>query len=298
MNVDENLLSREELDAILGNHEVGKDTERRRGDGWRRQPMARCLIAFAAAQSRIVSTLHQRPIDFTLLRMGSQPVADQLAAMTPEDRAFAVDFGKQLGRGCLGFSRSLAFGWLSMGLGAPSALPVIVPERSYTPIETRYLQRVANELLQELARALAPGFPIEPTLGEVLEPDYLAASIAPRLMAASFEVSGLGPPGRLRICLPLAWAEESTEAPQQRRVAWGGVTPAHLMDMSVELSAEIASAELSLERLARLRPGDLIPVQPGPDGTLLVRVQGKPRFRAVRGSAGGTAAIQITGRMP
>ena len=71
----EAILSKDELSAIL--------TEQRFEDldrppiaaAHRTNPFSRALNAFAEEQSRLASTIHQRPIRFSLLRVESMPVA-------------------------------------------------------------------------------------------------------------------------------------------------------------------------------------------------------------------------------
>ena len=65
------------------------------------------------------------------------------------------------------------------------------------------------------------------------------------------------------------------------------------MEVPLEIRAEAGSVELPLQEVSRLKPGDVIPFESFANGRILVRVAGHPKFKAVLGSAGARAAIQI-----
>jgi flagellar motor switch protein FliM len=287
------ILTREELAAILGDSKLKAERDRLAVAATKRpRPFARALTAWADEQSRLVATVHQRPIHFELVRATTMPVAEFAAGLVLEDRAFALRLAGMRGAGAIAIGRSLLFGWLTMAFGAPPALDVPVPLRGYTRIETRFLRRLVEELVGQLGRSLADVLPGRCEVGELLEPELLPEFLAPRLYSAAFEVAGIGELGRLRIAFPESWIDEIERGAQLHNDE-DTIGTEQLLNVPVELRAEVGRAELSIRQIGALEVGDEIPIDGYPDGTVLVRVAGKPRFKAVRGSAGTRAAIQI-----
>jgi flagellar motor switch protein FliM len=46
-----------------------------------------------------------------------------------------------------------------------------------------------------------------------------------------------------------------------------------------------------------LQAGSVVPIDAASDGSLLVRVAGRPKFRAIRGALGQRLAVQLTERI-
>jgi len=293
MSQVEPILSREELAALLADPRLASERERagvapRR----RRSPLARALAIFAEDQSRLAATVHQRPIRFELLRHGSMPVGEFAAGLIDEDRAFALKLAGMPGTGALVIGRSLLFGWLAMAFGAPPSLDVPIPRRAYSRIEARFLRRLAGELIRQLARSDSDALPGACEVGELVEPDLLTDLAAPRLFVASFEVMGLGEPGRLRFGFPETWIQGADHAAPSPEVA-GPARSEHFMQMPVEVRAEIGCSRMPVGRLSGLKPGDVFPIDGFAGGEIRVRVAGVQKFTAVRGSVGKMAAIRI-----
>jgi flagellar motor switch protein FliM len=284
-------LTREELAAFLADPACA-DRPARRIPGTRRlRPVERALAEFAEEQSRLAATVHQRPIRFELLGCDSMPVGDFAAALADADRAFTLRIDGVRDVGAIVMGRTLLFGWLTMAFGSPANLSVPVPRRAYTRIELRVLRRLVGELVEQMNRSLAVMLPARCDVGEVLEPERLPERVSPRLLTAAFDVEGLGEPGRLRIGFPQSWIQDDEQTTPVRSEA--RVDVGRLMEMPLEVRAEVGHAELPLRRLTALKPGDVIPIEGFAGGRILVRIADAPRFKAVRGSAGAQAAIRI-----
>lgn len=295
MSSPEPILSREELEAILGEPDLASSPFRADAPRPRPRPFARALKNYGVDQGRLSSTTHQRPIDFELLQVTSIPVAEFAASLADEDRAFVLRFADGTGAGTIAIGRSLLFGWLSMAFGAPESLDVPVPGRSYSRIEARFLRRLAEEFVPNLVQSLGDLAPGHCRLAEMVEPEFLPEVTSPRLLAGAFEVTGLGEPGRLRIGFPDDWID-TAERGSKSAVERAQIEPGHLMEMPVLVQAEVGSAQLSLGTIASLQPGAVIPIDGHGEGSILVRIEGAPKFRAARGSAGLQAAVKVVSR--
>ena len=61
-----------------------------------------------------------------------------------------------------------------------------------------------------------------------------------------------------------------------------------------DMAVDLGTAELPLSRLLELAVGDLIPLDVGRDGPVVVRVAREPRLGGAPGVQGGNNAVRIT----
>ncbi len=114
---------------------------------------------------------------------------------------------------------------------------------------------------------------------------------------ASLDVLGLSPVGRLRIAFPAsAFRVASGDPVPASRPSSRALEPA-VTQLEVGVKAEIGSTRITLAALGALQPGDELPLTPSAPGGLLVRVEGRPKFRASQGSVAGRLAVQVTERL-
>jgi flagellar motor switch protein FliM len=216
--------------------------------------------------------------------------------MLATDTPVALRFEPAGATGAMLIGRTLLYGWLTLCFGGEiDASPLFVPDRRCTRIELVQLRRAALEFAQGLAAALRPIAELRIEVSAVMEPELIATEIAPRLWVASYEASGFGELARLRIALPDAlWARTRESRPSAgARTAIGDL----LHEMPVRVRAEIGSAEIALRGLRSLRAGDVVFLEPAAADAVLVRVEGEPKFRAVRGQVGSRLAVRITERL-
>jgi len=93
---------------------------------------------------------------------------------------------------------------------------------------------------------------------------------------------------KLRVVLAGVACDASAPAP-----ALPAKLPAHLEHVEVELSAELAGCELSLDELLALEPGDVIPVSARPGDPIPLRVEGMALARARLGRHAGRLAVRV-----
>jgi flagellar motor switch/type III secretory pathway protein FliN len=117
------------------------------------------------------------------------------------------------------------------------------------------------------------------------------------LLLATLDVRGLGDICRLRLGLPASAFGERREAPLAAATGDPPAVERAVHEMPIELRVELGSVALSLSQLAELEAGSVVPIDAAPDGTLLVRVEGQPKFRAIRGALGQRLAVQLTERI-
>jgi flagellar motor switch protein FliM len=296
------ILTREELDAVLAAVAGGGDDARVHRDAGATDsprfawgPLARALREFGESTGRSLSTLFQRPLSFPLIDLRLLPADDFAAAMLSTDAPALVRFQPQGSTGAVMVGRTLLYGWLTLRFGGSlEATPLHVPTRRLSHIERKQVLRAVSELTERLAPSLSSLVATQLEIGALVEPELLAPKVAPRLWVASFDARGFGEVGRLRVALPdalLASARE--ERPARARGALGE----HLAEAPLRLTAEVGGAQIPLRRLGELRVGDVFPLTPAAADGVLVRVEGQPKFRGMRGQLGAQLAVRITERV-
>ena len=313
MTVDLELLTREELDAILS--EVGRglvpgsgdaklaepfrrDRSRDRAEPAERAPELRRAVArFAESWGKQLANRYQRRIGCSLIAWEERDLASFGQSLLPTDclALFELEPGGQPGFAM--FARPLAFALLTLSFGGRRASGAAVPERSYTRIERRFLRHLATQLVAELEGVCGPVVALDPQLKDLVGPEELPGRAASKLILASLHVSGQDVEGRVRIGLPQSWALAPASREAEPGPSGGRALEGTVVDLPVRVCAEVGWAELGLRRLASLRPGDVLELRrSAPDG-FLVRVAGRPKFRAVSGSVGGRLAVQVVDRI-
>jgi flagellar motor switch protein FliM len=141
------------------------------------------------------------------------------------------------------------------------------------------------------------GSETNPVLATVAAPDDLLVVIELRVALDDADGGGLAiavPDAALdpiRGRLEAAVASEGAAVP-----AWGEQWHAALNDVELEVVAELGTHTMPLAEVLRLKVGDVIALQSGRGGAALVRVEGRPYFRAEPGLTGTSRAVRVTAR--
>ncbi len=313
MSTEAELLSREELDAILSSADAFASEEpsrlaapfrsaRERGRSGPRFPeLHRALDWMASRYGRELGSRHQRRIQCELSGWDEMGAEEATQFLIESDRAVLFETRPTSAAGFLLFSRPVLFALLALSFGGRRIDRETVPVRAYTRVELRFLRWLAAGLVPMLEAELRPLRGVGIELGPVGAQGEILDRCTGPLLVATLELSGLVPIGRMRIALPLAGLEAPPAAQRPAASsAQAGAGPvgidALLQEVALDLRVELGSAEISLRRLGELQPGDLIPLQPSDPEGYLVRIEGQPKFTATPGSVGSRMAVQIQER--
>jgi flagellar motor switch protein FliM len=308
------ILSREELDALLSALAEGRSEQERRDKAAGGLPfgarvasrprpvrlpgLQRAVERFAEEEGRILSSAHQKKIEFRVIGWDEVSLEEFGDTLLGNDRVVVFELGPPPSIGFMVVGRPLFYSLLGYSFGArPGASRPLVSPTPYTQIEMRFMRRVAAEMLQQLERSWNDLTPVGARVLSIDEPKRLQEDRHDMVMMASLDVSGLGEICRLRLALPLApfaSLEGKQKAVEPGRQA---LFEKSVLEMPVSLHVEAGQSELSLSQLAHLQPGDFIPLVPLENGELLITVEGEAKFRAVRGIVGGRIAVQVTRRL-
>lgn len=179
--------------------------------------------------------------------------------------------------------------------------------RELTDVEQTLLETVVWEVLSSLKEAWTNVAALQPRLGDIAStPQFLQVALSTdTVLTISFEIRILDSAGTMRLCIPetvfepimdqvtaQAWFASSRKAQSPEQI---NQLRKHLDRVRVPLVAQLGSADISIEELINLRPGDVIPLERRSKEELEVTVAGRPKFYGRPGMTGRHMALKITG---
>jgi flagellar motor switch protein FliM len=163
------------------------------------------------------------------------------------------------------------------------------------PATQRFLALVLRTLAPDFTAAWTPVSPLELELVKQETNPRLLPLGAPQesLTVVRFTAEFASVSGRLDWVLPdgliepvrEALASDTGKSPAAKQESWAPALSTALQDAEFELRAVLAQAKISLGELVRLTPGDIIPIEPPQDVSLLVGdvALGRGRFGVSQG---------------
>lgn len=214
------------------------------------------------------------------------------------------------GQGILTVPAPLVAALLQVSCGGAARGMAALPTREFSPVEVRLIERLASRILDELAVAWEPIATVGCSLVQVETMPLFAAVAAPEELVVhadlSVVVSGLAPstltlvipnaaldPIRARLRTVRAAEDGTTLSPDAR---WMAAMQARLLEVPVEVAVELGTARITVSRLLELALGDVIPLDVGREGPVVVRVAGEPQLYGAPGVQGGNNAVRIIER--
>ena len=301
---EEGGLSREELDALLeempriwGDGKSGASGGRARGRSLD-SDLVRANESFATEHGLNLSNRYQRVISLSLIGHREIELNELAELMLPTDLAASYQILPRAFDGFLLLSRPFFFHLMGMSFGAgPTIKPVRPPARKYTRIERRFYERATREILTRVESAWSDILPMQlqwtslVSRSSVAQADSLAATLA------TFEVKGFGESCRLRLAVPSeCFAPGASEAGSVRARPKTG-PELSVQEVPLDLRAQVGYADLTLAAVGALKPGQVIDLETPSDGSLIVKVGGRPKFRGVAGVQGARRAVRLSERI-
>jgi len=299
--VDSEILSREELDALLAEM-PGLLAERAADDdsGASRDTqleLERANEAFGFEYGRLLSNRHERVIQLQLIGQREIELSELAELMLPTDVVGSFQVMPKGIPGLILLSRPFFFQMLCMLFGAGAAIkPVRPPTRDYTRIERRFYARIAREMLATLEEQWQGLGVAGIAWNGILPRTAVGESEVRAAWLATFDVRGFSETCRLRIAVPADALRRSGSAPVKapKPIANGGVS---LLEVPIRLRARVGTAELSLAEVGRLAVGQTIALEVPNDGSLTVQIGDQDKFRGIAGTRGAKRAIQLQERI-
>jgi flagellar motor switch protein FliM len=175
------------------------------------------------------------------------------------------------------------------------------PQAAIAPAAQRFLALMLRSFATDLTAAWAPVTPLELELVKQETNPRLVQLGAPleALLVVKFTVEFGARSGRIDWLLPEALlapvrealAADGGQTTLRKQEAWAPMLTAALQDAELDTRAVLAQAQISLRELVRLSPGDIIPIEPPQQVTLLAG--DVPLYRGRFGVSQGRNALKI-----
>jgi len=175
------------------------------------------------------------------------------------------------------------------------------PLAAVAPAAQRFLALMLRSFAADLTAAWGPVTPVELELVKQETNPRLVQLGAPHeaLLVAKFSVEFGARSGRIDWLLPEALlapvrealAADGGQTTLRKQEAWAPVLTTALQDAELDMRAILTQAQISLRELVKLSPGDIIPIEPPQQVTLLAG--DVPLYRGRFGVSQGRNALKI-----
>ncbi len=177
--------------------------------------------------------------------------------------------------------------------------------REFTPTEIRIVQMVLEQVFQDMKEAWNAVMKVDfeyinsevnPAMANIVSPSEV-------VVVSTFHIELDGGGGDMHVAIPYSMIEpirEVLDAGVQSDVddvdeRWINALQQDIMEARVPINATVVERKISLREVAKLKPGDVIPVEMPESVTL--KANGVPVFRAKLGSSNEHLALKIIERV-
>lgn len=304
------VLDPEELEALMAEDEDSKSASSGKYNLARQDYAVQRLIpTLSMIQSQFANFARDRMREFvaSVESVSTDRISvmkfDELLGTLPAPCSISVVSGMPLGSNLLiAFESELVFTFVDRYFGGYGSKADAAREQ-FSTSEFSFMELLNAALLPDIANAWKAVMQSAPTItSQSSDPRLLEGfNQADSLVATRFEVSVGDVKGGLWSVVPwsaLDALRESIAVPgkagdKPASADWRARLSTAVEEAPLELVAEIAHTRLSLNRVAQLKKGDVIPIA-SPD-EVAVKVGGKTMLRGMFGSNGGQYAVRLTG---
>ncbi len=314
---EEQLLSQEEIDLLLGTSETQKERSNSVLDllvnpkevTYERLPMLE--VVFDRLERIMTTSLRNftsENVDINLENITAQRFADYLRSI-PLPAMIAIFKAIEWDNfALLTIDSPLIYSVIDILLGGRRGTsPMRIEGRPYTTIEMRLVEKLARAVLRDLEVAFQPivevHFQFErmetnPRFAAIVRPDNACVVFNMRI---HLEDRG----GTMEFLFPYATLEPARDVLLQmflgekfgRDSIWEGHLSREIREAEVELAAVIEELTMPLRETLAFRVGTHLPLTVGPDSDLILRCGDVPLFRAKAGRRHNRVAVRIEDRI-
>lgn len=179
-----------------------------------------------------------------------------------------------------------------------------VEGRDFTSIEQRVITKVVNTMLKDLDRAWRPVVPVNFQLmrSEVNPQFATIVALTDLVIVIHFELELDRSIGKIILCLPYSTIEpirsrlNASYQSDQLEVDqdWIERLKRRMLDVEVELLAELGTATIKGRDLLQLEVGDVLLLEQEVQHPVTASIEGIPKFKGMPGISKGNQAFQVT----
>ncbi|PSW07591.1 flagellar motor switch protein FliM [Photobacterium lipolyticum] len=177
--------------------------------------------------------------------------------------------------------------------------------REFTPTERRIVQMLLKLVFEDYRESWSPVMGVEfeyldsevnPTMANIVSPTEV-------IVVSSFHIEVDGGGGDFHVVMPYSMVEPIRELldagvqsdKMDTDVRWSKALRDEIMDVPVNIRANLLELDLSLRDLMELQAGDIIPIDLPESATVFV--EDLPTYRAKMGKSGDNIALKVTEKL-
>lgn len=204
----------------------------------------------------------------------------------------------------IGFADELVFDLIELVLGGDGSEPAFRPQRELSPLERELAGHLARQLFECLDTVLSRRACRLPEMTvTVLEKDFAADKVGLKdcgMMGATFSLTIGKETHKAMLCLPRDALENISKALNDNEQAaaktdpeWTGKLTREVHLAPVDIEACLDGGELTLDRLSRLQPGDVLQLPARENNLVNLSCNGTALMKCKLGQAHGRFHVRI-----
>lgn len=208
------------------------------------------------------------------------------------------------GAALISFDSTLVLALVDSLLGGTCTSNISLANRLFTSIELRLVEKIVNDILQDLEKAWAPLYAakmgllrmeMNPRLVNIVPPEYQIVT-----MSLTIQIEEIS--GSMVFAIPYTTIDpirDKLKTGMQFDLMaidpqWSYRLSSEILEAPLELSVEMGNSRITLRELLELEPGDTIMLDKPCSSELGIAIENVPKYLGIPGVRHGNKAIQIT----
>jgi len=202
---------------------------------------------------------------------------------------------------------ALVFSFVEVFFGGKGLNPAKLEGRAFTAIESKIIEKITKIVLGDLQRAWSDVHKINMTfLRSEIDPQF-ASIVQPddMVIAIKFIISLTNVSGSIFLCIPYSTIEPIKNKLKQTfrgekldvDKSWQTYIVKKIMGIIVNLSCILGTTKITARELLELNVDDVILLDQKRGDSILVKVEGIPKFKGYPGSYSNSKAVRISERL-
>ena len=250
------------------------------------------------------SSLMRKSADISTVSTDSLKFGEFLRSLSVPSSLHVFRMEPLRGFGLMVIESRLVFSFVDNFFGGTGTSDINILGRDFSAIEVRMTKKVVQAALEDWERAWKSVHPVACTYVRSEVNPQFAAIVPPTdvVLVIVFDIEMENSSGTATICIPYSMIEsiinklKANFQSEQMEVdqVWINRLRGELMQIEVELVAELGQAQMTPRDLLGLHEGDVVMLGKDVSDPLYINIAGNAKFRGYSGISRGMKAIQIT----
>ena len=250
------------------------------------------------------SSLMRKSADISTVSTDSLKFGEFLRSLSVPSSLHVFRMEPLRGFGLMVIESRLVFSFVDNFFGGTGTSDINILGRDFSAIEVRMTKKVVQAALEDWERAWKSVHPVACTYVRSEVNPQFAAIVPPTdvVLVIVFDIEMENSSGTATICIPYSMIEsiinklKANFQSEQMEVdqVWINRLRGELIQIEVEMVAELGQAQMTPRDLLGLHEGDVVMLGKDVSDPLYINIAGNAKFRGYSGISRGMKAIQIT----